>query len=61
MAQLVLADAGEGEVLLQERGNADPLGVLLAHQVLIVGEGQQELPDRRLFVHAQALTANWQR
>ena len=45
MAQLVLADAGESQVLLEEGGDADPLRVLLAHQVLVVGEGQQELPD----------------
>ena len=45
MAELVLADAGEGQVLLEEGGHADPLGVLLAHQMLVVGECQQELPD----------------
>ena len=45
MPQLVLTDGAEGQVLLKKWGYANPLGVLLAHQVLVVGEGQEELPD----------------
>ena len=42
MTELVLADRGERQVLLEERGDADPLGVALTHQVLVVGERQQD-------------------
>ncbi len=46
MAELVLGDRAEGEVLFEERRNADPLGVLLAHEVLVIGERQQHLAGR---------------
>ena len=43
MAELVLGDRAEREVLLEERRHADPLRVLLAHQVLVVGQRQERL------------------
>ena len=38
MTELVLADRGERQVLLEERRDADPLGVALTHQMLVVGD-----------------------
>ena len=56
MAELVLGDAGECHVLFEERCDADPLGVLLSHEVLVVGEGQQELGCARGYgVHVLSL------
>ena len=43
MAELVLGDRAERQILLEEGRHADPLGVLLAHQVLVVGKRQQVL------------------
>ena len=47
VTELVLADRGERQVLLEERRDADPLGVALTHQVLVVGERQQHGALRR--------------
>ena len=40
MSQFILANTGQSEVLLQKRRHSDPFRVALAHQVLVVGEGQ---------------------
>ena len=44
MAQLVLGDGAERQGLFQERRHAYPFGVLLTDEVLVVCEGQEELP-----------------
>ena len=40
VAQLVLSDAAEREVLFKKWGHANPFGVLLTHQVFVIGERQ---------------------
>ena len=48
MAELILADAGEGQIFLEGRSDANPLGVLLAHEMLVIGEGQNHINGGRV-------------
>jgi len=46
VADLALGDRGEGDILLQERGDAGPLGITPAEDELVVGEGEDCLDQR---------------
>jgi hypothetical protein len=53
VTDLVLRDRGEGDVLLEERGDPGPLGVAPAEDQLVVGKLEEQLSPRPcLRVHA---------
>ena len=47
MTKLVLPDTAERQVFFQKGCDTDPFGVLLTHQVLVIGERQNPLANTR--------------